>query len=173
MQVIPVGNPAQVGTYGQLNLAVYYAAVNTPSPFTAGTASLLPSAWTESAGITHQISPIPGNTLAATFTLANATGAANTEVMVVGWTGAFTDWNSAFTAGTGLLGWTGSTLSTGALHWSNGTGAPNGSPPVTPVALTYGAGGFNGLVLTPVPEPASFALAGLGLASLLIFRRRK
>ena len=29
------------------------------------------------------------------------------------------------------------------------------------------------LVMTPVPEPATFALAGLGAAALLIFRRRK
>lgn len=32
---------------------------------------------------------------------------------------------------------------------------------------------FNNLTLTAVPEPSTFALAGLGLASLLIFRRRK
>jgi hypothetical protein len=40
----------------------------------------------------------------------------------------------------------------------------------------YGATtGFNGLVLeaVAVPEPSTFALAGLGAAALMIFRRRK
>ena len=32
---------------------------------------------------------------------------------------------------------------------------------------------FNSLVLSPVPEPTTLALAGLGLAGLLIFRHRK
>jgi hypothetical protein len=32
---------------------------------------------------------------------------------------------------------------------------------------------FANLTLTPVPEPGTIVLAGLGLASLLIFRRRK
>jgi hypothetical protein len=32
---------------------------------------------------------------------------------------------------------------------------------------------MNGFSVTAVPEPSTFALAGLGLASLLIFRRRK
>jgi hypothetical protein len=32
---------------------------------------------------------------------------------------------------------------------------------------------FNSLTLNPVPEPTTFALAGLGIASLVIFRRRK
>ena len=32
---------------------------------------------------------------------------------------------------------------------------------------------IDNLTITPVPEPASFALAGLGAAALLIFRRRK
>jgi hypothetical protein len=34
-------------------------------------------------------------------------------------------------------------------------------------------GGFNLLMNAPVPEPSTFALAGLGAATLLIFRRRK
>lgn len=32
---------------------------------------------------------------------------------------------------------------------------------------------WNGITMIPVPEPSSMALAGLGAASLLIFRRRK
>ena len=33
--------------------------------------------------------------------------------------------------------------------------------------------GMSALVLDPIPEPSTFALAGLGAAALLIFRRRK
>ncbi len=33
-------------------------------------------------------------------------------------------------------------------------------------------GGFN-MTIIPVPEPSSMVLAGLGAASLLLFRRRK
>lgn len=54
------------------------------------------------------------------------------------------------------------------------TGDPTSTPAGTPAAIT-GAGGFTGIQLhyTAVPEPTSMALAGLGAASLLIFRRRK
>jgi len=47
--------------------------------------------------------------------------------------------------------------------------------PATPVALTGGAGDPSApaFAVVGVPEPSTFALAGLGLASLLIFRRRK
>jgi len=55
------------------------------------------------------------------------------------------------------------------------------SPPPVPPDLTGALsgpstpGGFNttDLALTAVPEPSSFALAGLGAAALFIFRRRK
>jgi hypothetical protein len=94
--------------------------------------------------------------------------------MVLAWTGSYSDWNSALTAGGELYAWTGR-FGIGALDWSNGTGAPNGFPPVAPVGLTYSAtAGYDGLDLqVTIPEPTSFALAGLGLATLLIFRRRK
>jgi hypothetical protein len=39
--------------------------------------------------------------------------------------------------------------------------------------MVLGAGGFNGLQLTQVPEPSTIALGALGLGSLLFIRRRK
>jgi hypothetical protein len=42
-------------------------------------------------------------------------------------------------------------------------------PPTTPANLV----GLTSFAVVPVPEPSSFALAGLGAAALLIFRRRK
>ena len=179
----PVGNPATIGTYGEVNIEVYYASVGTASPFsqhpTRGIVSLIPPAWTESSTPPlHQIIANAGWTPAYTFTLPTATGGANVEVMVVGWTGAYVDWNAAcmayFTYPDGVaMGWTGSTLSGGALEWQNGTGNPGGSPPTTPVSLTTGASGYNGLVLYGVPEPSTFALAGLGAVMLMVFRRRR
>lgn len=167
----PTGSPSTVGTYGSLNVATYFATAGTASPFTATAGSLIPSAWTQSTELLNNLYG-PGVNLGKTFTFATGTGGANDQVFVVGWTGAFANWNSAWTAGTGLLGWTGSTLSGGALSWLNGTGNPAGSPPTSAIGLTVGAGGYNGLVLTPVPEPTSFALLGLGAAALLAFRRR-
>jgi len=54
--------------------------------------------------------------------------------------------------------------------WSQGTGNPNGTPQTAAVSTS---GFFPGLQLTPIPEPSTIALAGLGAASLLLFRRRK
>jgi len=52
-------------------------------------------------------------------------------------------------------------------------GGPQSLPNLNIFGGTQGlTAGFN-MVLIPVPEPTSFALAGLGAAALLIFRRRK
>jgi hypothetical protein len=51
------------------------------------------------------------------------------------------------------------------------TGAPNGGPPPTVPATMVGLTTFH--LNTVIPEPSTFALAGLGAAALLLFRRRK
>lgn len=56
------------------------------------------------------------------------------------------------------------------------TGNPNATPSPDPSASLYAPDGtFTGMTLAPitiVPEPASFALIGLGAAALLVLRRR-
>jgi len=59
-----------------------------------------------------------------------------------------------------------------------GSGAAGGGSPVpAPAFPLFGGTGLSGFsmgqVTTAVPEPTSMALAGLGAAALLIFRRRK
>lgn len=51
--------------------------------------------------------------------------------------------------------------------------AVGASPATVVFAATPDASHFSSLTLVPVPEPSTFALAGLGAAALLIFRRRK
>lgn len=56
-----------------------------------------------------------------------------------------------------------------SVVFSNPLGNPQATPPGTPTDFT----GMPALVLTAIPEPSTFALAGLGAAALFIFRRRK
>jgi hypothetical protein len=66
----------------------------------------------------------------------------------------------------------------GVVVFHNGTGGDGSPIPNPPVKLVgWDAAPLNSanlqLALVPVPEPATFALAGLGAAAMLIFRRRK
>jgi len=101
------------------------------------------------------------------FQLANTTAGNTYQLIVVGWN-----------ASAGL-----SAIQTGAytaIGWSNPfnyiTGAnasdPNGTAAVTSAGF-MNAFGVAPLATVPTPEPATLALAGLGGASLLLFRRKK
>jgi hypothetical protein len=95
------------------------------------------------------------------LTLPGIAGGANAEYMIVGWTGAFTTYEAAYASGTSFLG-------VSAID-TTVTGNPGTTPPGTAVSLRPT---FTGITLAPIPEPTTFALAGLGLAALLVFRRR-
>jgi hypothetical protein len=58
----------------------------------------------------------------------------------------------------------------GVLSWNQLVGGPIPPPPNTPQAVALNMPGP--LVMQIIPEPSTFALAGLGAAALLIFRRR-
>jgi hypothetical protein len=96
------------------------------------------------------------------YTVPGVASQGSASLQVYAWTGSATTYAQAVASGTAYYG-----VST---VFTNPTGGP-GNPPANPASLV----GMPSLVLTttPVPEPSTFALAGLGLAGLLIFRRRK
>jgi len=74
----------------------------------------------------------------------------------------FVGWNST---GNNTYG------SADALGWSNPFILTLGSSSAGQSSLN--GAGMTGFGVSPVPEPSTFALAGLGAAAMLIFRRRK
>jgi len=84
-------------------------------------------------------------------------------IQMVAWQGPYTDWASAFAA------W-----NSGAANVLIGASNPlTLTLPTSPIDpnLSYLIG-LSAFRIVPVPEPTTFALAGLGAAALLIFRRR-
>lgn len=101
--------------------------------------------------------------------LAGVAGGGSADYIILGWTGTSTTVDqaiAAWTAGNAMFGE--SAIATTL------TADPSAVPPGVPVALRTT---FPGMTLTPVgtivPEPSTFALAGLGAAAMLILRRRK
>jgi hypothetical protein len=123
--------------------------------------------WT--AGPITSILPIAaGQFNGGTVTLTGIAAGANASYAILGWNGSFASLDlamaSALTAGsTTFIG-----ESTPLATTTGGAGVP----PSTATALNAS---FQGMTLVPVgvPEPSTFALAGLGAAAMLILRRRK
>lgn len=139
-------------TAGLINYGLFWGT-------TAGSLSLVPTLGvnsTASAGIIVAPNPYP---------IPGTAGGDSVFLQVKGWSASFgNDWQAAKAQGQ----WYGETrvvqttlaptAGPGTVLWQSASGTANDR--------------FFPLVLNPVPEPTSFALAGLGAAALLIFRRR-
>jgi len=106
-----------------------------------------------------------GGGAGAVYAVTGSTEGQSVWLQVKGWDASFgNDWLAASTGGL-WFGQTdvrqvtlGPTAGPGTVIWQTASGTnPNR---------------FNPLVLLPVPEPSTLALAGLGAAALMIFRRR-
>jgi len=158
---------ASTATYGT-RIQLYYQPGTVAQP-AAITASSGIGAW-ELVGAVGTNIASNGRFSVGSMTLGNDAGAGTSVwLMAVAWSGAsagaatkYADLGSALADPTAYLG-----VST---VFSLVSGNPNGTPSTTPTST---AGIFPGVTLIPVPEPTTIALAGLGAASLLLFRRRK
>lgn len=121
------------------------------------------------------------NTFAGRLNIGSGLQAANAPVgvtqswMLVAWSSNLGTWSQVESA---LA--SGSFTQAGYVGWSLvGTGAAGAAAPSLPLSITGAAtaapiiGGSISLLAVPVPEPSTMALAALGGASLLLFRRRK
>jgi hypothetical protein len=108
-----------------------------------------------------------GGTLTTVVSIPGVTGGGPTTIQLRVWYSlgnTIQSWASAVASGDANM-----RLGKSALVTIASTGDPFAGPPTNPTSIAA----LTGFQLVAVPEPSSFALAGLGMASLLIFRRRK
>ena len=119
-------------------------------------------AWSLAGSPVSMNTPAAGKFNGGTLTLTPLTPAGGpVDFVVWGWTGNANTFDAAVAAGM-MVGV--------SAKFPTATGNPNAVPiPGTPVSI---APVFGGVTLAPIPEPTTLALAGLGAAALLIFRRR-
>jgi hypothetical protein len=102
-----------------------------------------------------------------TITAATTTPGASGTFEVVSWLGTATTWAGALAGGA-----TYETQGANLVEFTSVTANPTAIPPGLPKSIN--ATGWNGdAILTPVPEPTTIALGGLGAAALMLFRRKK
>jgi hypothetical protein len=148
---VPSGGWELVGIGGSL------ATLGRMGPLSQGTSSASQGALNTDGSMTVQGIAAGGS--ANLVAIGWSANIGSTLQSVIGW----------FNGGYATQGWIGqSAVAVGAVL-GDGGGIP------TPLAMGTGTGQFSGygLGVTPVPEPSTMALAALGGASLLLFRRRK
>jgi hypothetical protein len=113
-----------------------------------------------------------------TATISGVTGTSTTPadavIAVVAWTGGYSTFAAALAAGTSDIG---------ILVFVQGVGPASPSPYTEDIATGWNStpnsptssanGGNEDLIMSPVPEPGTMALAGLGSLSLFLLRRKK
>ena len=97
---------------------------------------------------------------ANTFAVTGTTGGSVYSVYAIAWSNAYSTPQAAQTAGA-AVGWS------SVFSYSAGNGSSS-----TPLSFSVSGLTPFGLAGAPVPEPGTIALAGMGIASLLAFRRR-
>jgi len=157
-----------IGTIGGMTASSTFAQLIGAPGSAAAESSLLPSA--ASGVTTFRTGAGAGNIVQVTSTFANiAADAAVASFEMVVWdnsSGLYPTWTQASAAwGAGLI-----VAGRSAEFSIASIGGGNNSPPNI-VSPNVGEGLQSFAI--GVPEPTSFALAGLGAAALLIFRRRK
>lgn len=107
----------------------------------------------------------------ANVTINGISPGANADYLLIGWTGPYATYDDAFAADFFNPCWCSSFLGISAIA-TTATGNPLTTPAGSPISLSTT---FNGIVLAQIiiPEPSTFALAGLGALMMLIPRRRR
>jgi len=141
----PSGNPAPVGS---LLFQLYFGPAGTPQESLVPVGPVVPTSVVAAGRIANTVIDIP-------TAVVPAGGAATFHVRA--WSSSFASYNAA-AAGGGLVG---------ISFPFNANTSPNIIPPPLPTSL---AGLFT---ISFVPEPSTFILVGLGIVSLLFFRRRR
>jgi hypothetical protein len=136
---------------GSISFQLYFGPAGTPQGSLVPVGPIVGTSTVAAGRILNTVIDIPTGVVPAG-------GAATFQIWA--WTSSFPSYAAA-TAGGGM---------TGRSILFNANSSVAGPPPPAPNSL---AGLYPGFMVTAIPEPSTFVLAGLGVASLLLFRRRK